>query len=264
MNLGRQNRRVERSLRPEHRAAKLEGGAFTLIEILLAVAIFSIVLLAIHMVFYGALQLRNKTTESLQDGLPLQQTLAILKRDLANIVMPGGTLFGEFQTMTLMGDTSTNALNSVNPANDSVPGQSSLAFFTASAILGDDAPWGDVQRVSYYLAPPADNTPGKDLFRSVTRNLLPTFQEQTEDQWLMSGLESMTFSFYDGLQWREYWDSTIETNKLPQGIKVALQMVADSGNTEPMQPLPIELVVPIVLLAGTNDVPAEPTEEEEL
>jgi hypothetical protein len=34
----------------------------------------------------------------LDASLPLQQTLAILKRDLANLVPPGGTLCGELQT----------------------------------------------------------------------------------------------------------------------------------------------------------------------
>jgi prepilin-type N-terminal cleavage/methylation domain-containing protein len=39
-----------------------------LLELLIAVAIFSIVLAAINAVFYGALRLRNKTTEAIQGG----------------------------------------------------------------------------------------------------------------------------------------------------------------------------------------------------
>jgi type II secretion system protein J len=225
--------------------------AFTLIEVLLAVAIFAIVLVAIHMVFYGAVQLRNKTADALQQALPLQQTLTILKRDLENIVLPGGTLFGELQTSTL-GTTATNALASLNPVNDSVVGQSSPAFFTASGVLQDDLPWGAVQRVSYYLTAPTNNTPGKDLVRSVTRDLLPSVTEQPELQHLMTGVQSIAFSYYDGLQWREYWDSTVETNKLPQGIKVELQMAGTGSDRSPRTP--VQLVVPIVLQAGTNQV----------
>ena len=224
--------------------------AFTLIEVLLAVAIFSIVLVAIHMVFYGAVQLRNKTTEAIEQQIPLQQALTIIKRDLANVVMPGGTFFGDLQTSASTSTTATNLLNSMSPVPDAVPGQSGPAFFTASAVVQDSLPWGDVQRVSYYLAPSTNNTPGKVLIRSITHNLLPPTSQQPELQPLLNGLQSMTFSFYDGTQWRDYWDSTIETNKLPQGFRVQLQLLPDPR--ERVQRPPIELVVPVMLQAPTN------------
>lgn len=223
---------------------------FTLIEMLLAVAIFAIVLVAIHTVFYGALRLSARTTESVEQGLPLQQSLAILQRDLANLVLPSGTFFGELQT-SQSATGSTNTLNVLSPVNDAIIGQSSPAFFTATGVVQEGAPWGDIVRVAYYLTPSTNQTPGKDLIRSVTRNLLPVMQEQPENQWLMGGLQSIAFSYYDGLQWREYWDSTTETNKLPFGIKVQLQMVPDTNDRSRRDP--VELVVPIVVRPGTNE-----------
>src|SRR4051812_26961616 len=68
--------------------------AFTLIEIMLAVAIFAIVLVAINSVFYSALRLRRKASEAIEQSLPIQQTIAIMKRDLQGLVAPGGTLTG--------------------------------------------------------------------------------------------------------------------------------------------------------------------------
>src|SRR5437899_9614128 len=70
----------------------LDRRAFTLLELLLAVLVFSIVLTAIHVVFFSALKLRARTTEAIERALPLQQTVAIIKRDLENIVPPGGAL----------------------------------------------------------------------------------------------------------------------------------------------------------------------------
>jgi hypothetical protein len=148
--------------------------------------------------------------------------------------------------------SSTNALDVLNPVNDAIPGQSSPAFYTASGIIQDNLPWGEVERVSYSLMAPTNNTPGKDLVRTVLRNLLPTLQEQPETQTLMSGVDTIRFSFYDGVQWREYWDSTIETNKVPLGIKVELQLTGDPGSRSANTP--VELVVPVILLAGTNEV----------
>jgi type II secretion system protein J len=232
--------------------------AFTLIEVLLAVAIFAIVLSAIHMVFYGALQLRKRTTEAIERGLPLQQALAIMQRDLAGLVLPGGTFFGEFQTTA--SNTTTNALDMLSPVNNTIVGQSGPAFFTASGLIQEGLPWSEVQRVMYYLAPTTNDAPGKDLIRSVTRNLLPIVQELPEQQRLLSGVQSLIFSFYDGLQWREYWDSTVESNGLPLGVKVQLQMLAPNG--ERTRQDPIEIVVPVVLQAGTNQTSLDQGEEQ--
>src|SRR6185295_3602218 len=85
---------------------------FTLIEILIAVTAFAIVLAAINTVFYAALRLRNKTALALDEALPIQQTVAIMKRDFANIVVPGGTLFGAFQTTPTLGLNTQNGNSS--------------------------------------------------------------------------------------------------------------------------------------------------------
>ncbi len=236
--------------------------AFTLLEILLAVAIFSIVLLAIHGVFYGALRLRNKTTKAIEAALPLQQTLAIMQRDLANLVLPGGTLFGGLQTSptsststnTTTTSTSFSQLGQTAPGEGAISlGQASPEFYTASGIIDDYQPWGEVEKVYYYLAEPTNNTFGMDLYRSVTRNLLPTLQEQSEDQWLLGGVQSIFFQFYDGTQWMETWDSSAETNNLPQAIKVQIQLASDNpGSAVPQLVDPIELVVPMVVQQSTN------------
>src|SRR6266571_3956497 len=60
--------------------------AFTLIEVLLAVSVFAIVLIAINTVFYSALRLRATTARVLDQSAPLQQTLIVLRRDLHGAV----------------------------------------------------------------------------------------------------------------------------------------------------------------------------------
>jgi type II secretory pathway component PulJ len=228
--------------------------AFTLLELLLAVLVFAIVLGAMHLVFFSAFKLRNKTADAVERSLPLQQTLAIIRRDLANLVPPGGPFSGALQsTPTFSSPTDTGAgggrSGSLNRGNGP-------QFYTAVGIVDDNAPWGDLERVTYYLAPPTNNTPGMDLFRSVTRNLLPVMQEQSEDQFLMSGVDAITFQYYNGTDWQDTWDSTQPdpatglTNNLPGAIKVELQLHNDhfAAGT----PAPVELVVPVMVLARTN------------
>lgn len=223
-------------------------GAFTLLEVLIATAIFAIVLAAMNTVFFSALRLRNRATESVEAALPVQQALAIIKRDLASLVLPGGTLSGAFNT------TSTT---------NSLAGQSSPNFYTASALIDDTSPWAEVQRISYALVNPTNrDAAGRDLIRASTRNLLPVLNEDPPtQQWLMSGVEGLRFYYYDGTQWRDSWDSTTTdlatglTNTLPQAIKLQIQRASAGTGGAGSVAAPIELVVPVVIQARTNQAP---------
>ena len=222
---------------------------FTLLEILLAVLVFSIVLAAIHTVFFSAFKLRNKTSEAIERSLPLQQAIAIIKRDLANLVPPGGTLSGALQsTPTATGSGMSGSLSR----------QSGPQFYTAVGVVDDNAPWAEVERVSYHLAAATNNTPGMDLYRSVTRNLLPLSQDETADQFLMGGVESIEFQYYDGNAWKDTWDSTQAdtttglTNNLPRAIKLELALY--NGGRSLGTPAPVQLIVPVMVLARTNVV----------
>jgi prepilin-type N-terminal cleavage/methylation domain-containing protein len=229
---------------------------FTLMEVIIAVIAFAIVLAAINAVFYGALRLRNKTVTSFDEALPLQQTLAIIKRDLANIVLPGGVLSGSLQTTPTSGLKTGSSSTSTGTGTAIMPGQVSPNFYTATGIADETSPFAEIEKISYLLTDSTNRTAGRDLVRSVTRNLLPSLQEQPVQQSLMSGVQAMTFFFYDGSQWRNTWDSTTAdpktglTNTLPQAIKVQLALASEQ--TGRWTPAPIELIVPVVVQARTN------------
>jgi len=209
---------------------------FTLIEVLIAVAMFAIVLAAINTVFYSALRLRNRSAAAFDEALPVQQAVAIIKRDLANLVVPGGTLSGALQTTTI-----TNA----------VAGQASPDFYTSAGLMDNIVPWGDIERVSYLLVDSTNRAPGMDLYRAVTRNLLSQTLDPAVRQRLMGGVQGIIFYFYGGDQWLDAWDSVAQTN-LPLAIKVQIQLAAQ-GNMPALSPsAPIELVVPVDAQAGTN------------
>lgn len=215
--------------------------AFTLIELILAIGVAAIVLAAVNAVLFTALHLRDVTGNAVDAATPMDQAVVYLRRDLQCAVTPtNGT------SKILSGDFKVGNVTSVS-------GQpAAIEMYTATGALSDSQPWGDIQYVTYELKNPADRSAaGLDLVRSVTRNLLATTTANAEDQLLLSGVESIKFSCYDGAQWSDSWDTTgltsINTN-LPLAVRVDIQMAANNG----ARPEPIEILVPIDSQSRTN------------
>jgi type II secretion system protein J len=211
---------ISRITRPER--------AFTLIELVLAIGITAMVLVGITAVLFSAMRLRETTSNAVEASLPEQQALTTLRRDLEGMMPPNtnGIFGGSFK----VGGVSSTGLN--QPVD--------IELYTTTGALRANEPWGEVQRVTYELKAPADlSAPGKDLIRSVTRNLLATVTPLPEDQRLMSGVSSIEYACYDGTQWRNYWDTTLTDTNLPSAVRVRVQF-AGKDNSEP-----VEMIVPV-------------------
>ena len=226
-----------------NRKSEFENG-FTLVEMILAIGVTAIVLVAVNAVLFTALHLREVTTSMVDAATPVDQTFTYLRRDLQCVVTPtNGTskvLSGSFR----LG-------NGISSAGVSDPVAAEI--FTATGALSASLPWADIQRVTYELKNSTTVSGQRDLYRSVTRNLLSVNTPDVADQLMLSGVESVKFSGYDGAQWVEVWDtsdpSSIYTN-LPLAVKVEIKLAGDSN----AKLEPIQLVVPIDAVARTNMV----------
>jgi len=218
--------------------------AFTLIELLLGVAIFAIVLMAINTVFYSGLRLERSTTRALDERTALNQTMAILRRDLLGAVQPVSN--GVFICDFVSGAGRSSSMGTSRG--------SSIEFCTTTGVIKEEAPWGDLQRVRYELVEPADRTTrGMDLVRVVTRNLLPTTTEESDRQWLMGNVESLEFLAYDGSSWRDSWDTTMGDTGLPTAVRARFLLAnTNSINSVSFNSEPLELLVPLVTQARTS------------
>ena len=218
--------------------------AFTLIEMLLAIAICAIVLVAINGVFATAVRLRDKTSDMIEDALPVNRALDIMQRDLKGTVGPGGVFAGDFKcgaqamgaTMGLSGEA----------------GSAGLDFFTSTSAISDKAPWGDLQEVFYELKAPTDrNQVGMDLVRCVDHNILATTTQTPETQWLMGNVQTLQFDCYDGTQWQTTWDTSAGNTNLPVAVRIRIQLAAKRGEgAGNLQPL--EAIVLLVTQTRTN------------
>ena len=208
---------------------------------ILAIGVAAIVLIAINAVFFSALRLRSATTEAVDAATPLDQTTAFLRRDLQCVVTPtNGTtkvLSGSFRVGTI--------------TSDGVAEPVAIEMFTADGALSQNVPWADIQRVTYELKNSTDGSGRRDLYRSVMRNLLATGTPEVQDQLMLTGVDNIKFTCYDGSQWQNTWDTSDPTSvntNLPLAVRVDIQMDGDKLNE------PIELVVPIDSVSRTNMV----------
>ncbi|HVM62785.1 MAG TPA: type II secretion system protein GspJ [Verrucomicrobiae bacterium] len=218
-------------------------GGFTLVEVMLAMAVCAIALAAINGMFFGALRLRATTLRAVDESQPAQLALTILQRDLASAMPPttNGYLSGDFR----VGDITSAGLNQ----------NVSIEMYTTTGALHDDQPWGDVQRVTYELRRPTNGDQGQDLVRSVTRDVLATITPVPADQWMLGRVQNLTFDCYDGTQWRNTWDTTTGDTNLPVAVRVTIQLAGESPD-DPRAREPIVLLVPIDSEARTNQVPS--------
>ena len=217
--------------------------AFTLVEMILAIGVAALVLVAVNAVLFTSLHLREVTTNVVDAATPVDQAFTFLRRDLECVVTPtNGTskfLSGSFRV--------GSGITSVGVSEPAV-----AEIFTATGALSAEAPWADIQRVTYELKNSVTVSGQHDLYRSVMRNLLSTATPEVNDQLMLSGVSSVKFSCYDGAQWNDTWDTTDPTSittNLPLAVRVEIQMVGADKTTEPIQ-----LVVPIDSVTRTNMV----------
>jgi type II secretory pathway component PulJ len=211
-------------------------------EVMLAMAVSAIVLAAIGGVFYTAIRLRERTAALLDQTAPLYQAVTFLRRDLQGAVQPGGTLAGDFRSGSI--------------SSGSIQGQG-LQFSTTTGIMRDATPWGDLQQVTYQLRDPAVRTAGggKELIRSVNRNLLASLEQESADQFLIGNVAKFEFSCFDGANWRDTWDTSMGDTNLPSAVKISIQF-AGNNSTDARNDSTMELIVPLVTQSRTNLVAA--------
>jgi type II secretion system protein J len=218
---------------------------FTLVEVMLALAVSAIVLAAIGGIFFSAARLRERTTAMLDEAAPMQQALAILRRDLRGALPPGGG------TLPLAGDFRSEALSGGTAQSDR------LTLYTTSGSQNSSASWSDIQEVVYELKDPVQKTvaPGRDLIRSVYHNLLGTTVPEPDEQFLVGNVQSLEFTCYDGVDWRESWDTSLSETNLPAAVRVRIKPAVESASSA-VSVEPFELIVPLVAQSRTNQLTA--------
>ena len=202
--------------------------AFTLIELLMALTVCAILLAAIYGVFSRAIHLRDNATHRTREVRVRARATAMIRNDLRNALVSGGTL-----AATLQGSAESHGTG--------FPGY--LTFTATTAKDAEDELGGDVQEIEYYIArdtEAADQKAGV-LVRTINRDILNTTKQTPPEERVLAGVESMDVSFYSGSAWKTSWEVTTDSKTLPEAVRVSIQPVADADG---IKPAPIEVLVP--------------------
>ena len=226
---------------------KPSHSAFTLLELLVGVIMMAIVLAAISATFFGSMKLRDSTREAIKDAQVLQNAIHQIKADLNSITIPSTNIvsldsaflntLSEEVPFTLSGEMISDTMDAPN-------GSTGFQFYCASGWIDTNLPFGDMQRVGYTVRAPMDrySTNGFELIRITTRNLLATSIYDRQEQIRLSGIQSLSWAFYDGSIWQEFWDSSSMDPKMPTAIRMGLTMLPKGLNRPERR---VQIIVPV-------------------
>lgn len=190
--------RLNRTSKP---ITKLSQG-FTLLEVLIAIAIFSVISMASFSIFETVLNSDTVTKERTERINELQRGFLIIERDVLQIARRSVRFYGEAPQSGFL-HTDIESYSS---------SEQGIAFvrhgWTNPGLL---LPRSDMQSVAYQLN---ENTVERIHFNFVDAVL----GEEPKVRALISKVESLSFEFYDGKKWQK----TLQESILPQAIAIEL------------------------------------------
>ncbi|WP_259363068.1 type II secretion system minor pseudopilin GspJ [Colwellia sp. MB3u-4] len=175
---------------------------FTLLEVLIAIAIFSVISMASFSIFETVINSDTATKARTDRINELQRGFLIIERDMLQIARRSVRLNGEAPLSDFL-----------HTDNDSfTSSEQAIAFvrhgWTNPGLL---LPRSDMQSVAYQLN---ENTVERVHFNFVDAVL----GEVPKVRPLISQVEKLNFEFYDGKKWQE----TLQENTLPMAIAIEI------------------------------------------
>lgn len=175
---------------------------FTLLEVLIAIAIFSVISMASFSIFETVLNSDTSTKARTDRINELQRGFLIIERDMLQIARRSVRLNGEAPHAGFL-HTDTESYTTSEQA---------IAFvrhgWTNPGLL---LPRSDMQSVAYQL--------NENIVERVHFNFVDAVLGETPKvRPLISQVESLNFEFYDGKKWQK----TLQENTLPMAIAIEL------------------------------------------
>lgn len=182
---------------------QLKRNGFTLIEVLLAIAIFAMISLASFSVFDGVIQSERFSNEKMQRLNDIQRAWLVIERDYLQIAQRSMRIEGEAPL--------ANFIHTENASFSS--SDEGIAFvrhgWTNPGLL---IPRSDMQSVAYRVN---ENTLERLHFNFVDA----VTGEEPKIRKLITDVKAFNIEYF----YKKKWQNTLVDNQLPQGIKLIIE-----------------------------------------
>jgi len=224
------------------------AGGFSLLELLLAMAMAAMLALSLYTAMNVALRAKSSANASLEPTRAAMIAMDLIQQDFQSVPPPGDSAA---DTIPLSGSFYGEHLPAAGGDNDSVE------FYSigADTIEGDpvDAPplSEGIRRIHLQVQSDAG---GSVLVRRVTRNLMPSSEPAVEEEILCRNVRSFALRYYDGVAWQEEWDSTTLEDNLPLAVAITLELGEPNADAATKR---VTRVVPLPcakLISGTESM----------
>lgn len=209
---------------PASHPRRVRAAGFTLLELLLAVAISAITAGVLYAGLAITFNARDAVTREMNRAGAARSTLEVVRADLAGAARPTGILAGP-----LIGESANDAHGR---ATDE------LSFFTNNRLMPAEPMMGELQAVRFGLVdPPATNDAPRAarprwLVREVRTNLLAPTEPTPTTQVLARRVWSLEMRYHDGTDWQETWNSTTRGDALPVAVELTLRLMPEEGEVD--------------------------------
>jgi type II secretion system protein J len=196
---------------------KHKESAFTLLELLVAMTIMSIIGASLYTSLHLAFRARDTAEAAVEKARALEIAMSLIKEDLISAMPPTGVLAGAFE-----GEDEQDA-----DGNDA----DTLSFYSSDHVPDEDEIACDVRKVEIGMTE-REGTDERVVVRGITTNLLSPKTLDPGEEILCGGVASLNFRYYDGSDWQDDWDSGDNDNTLPEAIEMTVSLENDEDEAE--------------------------------
>lgn len=208
------------------RSIRLKSGrrsAFTLLEMLAAVALVGLVAVSIFASLRIAMKAKTSSETAVEPSRSSDLVAEVVRQDLENAVPPTGVLAGAFTGADFLDDRGRDA--------------DTMLFFTTTPAALHVSGDGEIRRIEYVVLSP-DGPNGEHLLvRRVIHNLLSPQTPASDDEVVCRGVGAFNLRFYDGTSFVDAWDSSQYNNSLPAVVEITIELDRPSGSNDNPNPV---------------------------
>ncbi len=193
---------------------KRKESAFTLLEMLVALGLMSVLAASLYASLYIGFRARDSAVAAIEPVRTVELAVELLREDIESALPPTGILAGQFIGQDAKDDSLRDA---------------DMLLFHSSAHSPEQGERAcDIRKIELTFSSLPHGTE-RVLVRRITTNLLAPETVQPKEEILCRRVLAFNLRYFDGFDWYDDWDSSSQGNVLPLAVEVALEVERPAG-----------------------------------